>query len=1464
MFDRLFHPAVSDWFGRAFGPPTPAQRAAWPVIAARRPILVVAPTGSGKTLAAFMAALDDLYRRGIDRTLADETRVVYVSPLKALSNDIQKNLQEPIAGIGAALSARGLPVPEIRVLVRTGDTPAAERAAMIRRPPHVLVTTPESLYILLTSESGRRMVRTARTLILDEIHAVADDRRGAHLALSVERLQHLASPDLLRIGLSATVRPTDVVARFLVGAGPEPDCTVIDLGHTRGADLAIEMPGSPLETVLSGDTWNEIYDRLAALARDHRTTLVFVNTRRLAERMARHLGERLGETQVAAHHGSLARDRRLVAEQRLKNGDLRVMVATASLELGIDIGTVDLVCQIGSPRSIGVFLQRIGRSGHALGRTPKGRIFPLTRDELVETIALIDAVRRRELDALVVPRGPLDILAQQIVAETASADWGEDDLFALVRRAWPYRDLPRADFDAVVRMLAEGFAIRRGRRGAWVHRDAVNGRLRGRRGARLAAITSGGAIPDTADYTVTLEPSGIVVGTVHEDFAVESMAGDVFQLGNTSWRILKIEPGTVRVEDARGQPPGIPFWIGEAPGRTAELSAAVARLRDEADRLLERPPGGDPVPPVTDHLAAVRDPQAAVRDHLAAIPGVPPAAADQAAVYLAAGRAALQAMPTQETLVLERFFDETGGMQLVVHAPFGSRVNRAWGLALRKRFCRQFNFELQAAATEDAIVLSLGPTHSFPLADVFRFLDRRTVHDVLTQALLDAPVFPVRWRWNTTRALAVPRRRAGRKMAAPLQRFLADDLLALVFPDQVACVENTGGRRDIPDHPLVRQTIDDCLEEAMDVAGLEAILARIESGAARLVARDLRGPSPFAQEVLNARPYAFLDDAPLEERRTQAVMSRGWIDPETAAGLGALDAAAIAGVREAAWPEAIDADELHDALLVHGFLTEAEGRPSWERFFDDLRATGRAAMATVGPGRRLWIAAERLPQARAAWPAAAIDPAIAPPRRTPEPPDRATAVVEMLRGRLDLAGPVSAARLAADAGLEVADAMAALLRLEHEGFVFRGRFTPGSEGEEWCARRLLARIHRATLDRLRREIEPVSAADFMRFLLSWQRVTPADRASGPDGARAVLEILEGYEAPAGAWETEILPARLARYDPAWIDGLCRSGRFLWGRWSAPRPAPEGARAVVPVRSTPIAFVSRPALPDWIDLAALPGAANGLSAEARALIEAIDGRGASFFDDLAAATGLLRTQVEAALAELVARGLVTSDSLSGLRALLTPADKRASAARRAAGPTLESAGRWSRLRPGPPARRPEAPVARPDAASTAARALLRRYGVVVRRLLDHEGIVPPWRDLLAVYRRLEARGEIRGGRFVAGLAGEQFAAPGAVEELRAIRRRATPDACVCLSAADPLNLTGTILPGPRLPPVTANRILYRDGVPVAVREGGAVRYLEALDPAAAWQARGLLLRRPGAAPRSARAAGGTRPTPVTDV
>ncbi len=1439
-----FHPAVAAWFARSFDAPTPAQIEAWPAIRAGRHTLVAAPTGSGKTLAAFLAAIDGLVREGIGFGLPGQTTVVYVSPLKALSNDIAINLEAPLAGIRAELESRGHINIDIRTGVRTGDTPAADRQRMLKSPPHILVTTPESLYVLLGSESGRLMLAGTRSVIVDEIHAIADDKRGSHLALTLERLEALCQRRLIRIGLSATQKPIEEVARFLVGtshvaADGTPDCAIIDSGHVRERDLALEMPQVPLEAVMSNEVWETVYNRLAKLVDAHRTTLVFVNTRRMAERAARHLGERLGKQYVAAHHGSLAKELRLDAEQRLKRGELKVLVATASLELGIDIGDVDLVCQLGSPHAIAAFLQRVGRSGHAVGATPKGRLFPQSRDDLLECTALLDCIRRGELDALKIPRAPIDVLAQQIVAEVACGEWDEGALYDWLRRAWPYRDLTRKIFDDVVRMLADGFTTRRGARAGYLHRDAVHGKVKGRRNARLTALTSGGTIPDTADYAVVVEPEAITIGSVHEDFAIESMAGDIFQLGNTSYRVLRVERSKLRVEDAHGLPPSIPFWVAEAPGRSDELSIGVSRLRGEIERLLsgsgESGTGNGERESRDIALAAEGGAAKAAQGLDAAClwliesVGIDAPAAQQLVDYLARARNALGVLPTRQQIVMERFFDESGGTQLIIHTPYGSRINKAWGLALRKRFCRSFNFELQAAATEDAIILSLSTSHSFPLIEVSRYLHSASAQDILVQALLDAPLFGVRWRWAATTALALPRFAGGQKIAPQLQRMKSEDLLATVFPDQVACLENIVGERQIPDHPLVAQTLDDCLHEAMDVAGWLDVLRGLENGNIAISARDLPEPSPLAAEILGARPYAFLDDAPLEERRTQAVQMRRWSDPESSNDLGALDLSAIEGVREEAWPDPRDADEMHETLMSIGFVgaDEAEAIPAWETWLGQLARSARATRIQSGDAQStaLWVAAERLPQAQAIFPDAKLRPAIdAPTEFAAIDWTAEEAVVDLVRARLTALGPTTAMAIADSMSLTRSRVEAALIALETQGFVMRGQFTPAAGIEEWCERHLLARIHRYTLKRLRREIEPVEARDYMRFLFDWHRVSPGAQARGPDALASVLGQLEGFESAAGAWETELLPARIADYSIHWLDEQCRSGRIVWTRFASAASANRD-RAAGPVRSTPILILPRRSLRIWSQLAAdsTPGTVHA-SSRAEAVLEHLRAQGASFFDEIAHGTRLLKVELEEALGELVSRGLVNADSFAGLRALLVPAAKRAKHARRTRRASLmgiEDAGRWALTRVSTSAVSSEpAREAERESTEHVARTLLRRYGVICWRLLARESSwLPPWRELLRVYRQLEARGEIRGGRFIAGLSGEQFALPEAIPLLRRARSRERDGNKVVIAANDPLNLIGILGESTRVSAVIGTRILYVDGIACAVFSGG---------------------------------------------
>jgi ATP-dependent helicase Lhr and Lhr-like helicase len=1553
------HPLVAEWFVQKFGTPTEPQEQGWPHILAGRTTLISAPTGSGKTLAAFLACIDRLVRKALAGHLSDRTEVLYVSPLKALGNDIQKNLEIPLGEILALAGERGLLMPEIRTAVRTGDTLQPERRAMLKRPPHILVTTPESLYILLTSEKSRAILRDVETVIVDEIHAVADDKRGAHLVLSLERLEALTHRRPVRIGLSATQKPIEEVAHFLTGnrSGERPSAAeaekdpklglfrsgesaappdlsgypvIVDVGHKRKLDLAVDVPPMPLGPVASNEMWDTIYDRLVELVRQHRSTLVFVNTRRMAERIAHQLGERIGEENVAAHHGSLSRKLRLAAERKLKEGQVRVLVATASLELGIDVGFVDLVVQINSPRAIAVALQRVGRSGHWRGAVPKGRFFATTRDDLMELAALVRAIKLGDLDRLMIPEAPLDVLAQQIVAACAAEGlsvsrgkergqdgratagpeagatvldgsdhngWDEDELLALVRRAYPYRNLSRATFDSILEMLSEGIAARRGRYGAYIHRDRVNKKLRARRGARLAAITSGGAIPDNSLYTVVAEPDGAVVGTVDEDFAVESNRGDIMLLGNSSWIIHRIETnnGRMLVHDAHGAPPSVPFWRGEAPARTEELSEHVGTLRQKISEMLPR---ASPV-----GFSATQPEVAAAVSWLKEECGLDDSGAEQAIEYILQGRVVLGAVPTQKTIIAERFFDEGGGMQLVIHAPFGGRINKAWGLSLRKRFCVGFNFELQAAATDNGLNIALAEQHSFPLGDVFHFLNAETVQPILEQAALDSPIFGTRWRWDANRALALLRFQNGKKVPAQIQRMRSDDLLASVFPDAAACFENIEGERKIPDHPLVGEVMKDVLTEAMDVEGLKSVLRGIASGEIRVLAVDTPVPSQFSHEILNANPYAYLDDAPLEERRARAVEMRRVLPESVLEEVGGLDPGAIAQVRSEAWPDVRDADELHDVLHTLVALPEDvasvgrlaslggadEGvrpytsRGDWRRYFEWLVDQGRAGIASLD-GRRYWVATERARSFQAVFPSARFEQSLADVEK--DEVSRDEALLTLVMGWMSAIGPTTASQLGDELALPGSDIEKNLLRMEASGTVLRGKFTdpatrashprphegielratgpfdsaqgrqrgaavptysslaptspPGDSEVEWCERRLLARIHRLTVGMLRKQIEPVTAAQFMRWLLRWQHVAPGSQAAGERGTLEVLQQLQGFEVPANAWERQVLARRVTDYDPKSLDQLCLTGAVGWGRLS-PHPATletggssDGSvprqRRVIPTSVAPITFFVREEA-DWMGLSQNPHfsqkqgdpstsiragvghPASGLSHGAQLVLEFLRQRGASFFADIVRATGKLKAEIETALWELVAAGLVTADGFDNLRSLIDPKRRAGQGSGRSLRPR-HSAGRWALLHA-------DAAVERPRAVEAACWMLLRRYGIVIRDLLAREANLPSWRELLMAFRRLEDRGEIRGGRFVDGFLGEQFALPVAVESVRAMRNLPLSGETIILSAADPLNLVGILVPGERVPAISGRTVSYRDGVAVVAESNQVI-------------------------------------------
>ena len=1386
-----------------------------------------APTGSGKTLAAFLSVMNRLFEHSLEGTLQEKTQIVYVSPLKALSNDIHRNLQVPLEGIKSLFTEKGFPHIDVRAMVRTGDTPSQERTRMSKKPPHILVTTPESLYLLLTSKGGRQMLSNVGTLIVDEIHAIAGNKRGAHLSLSLERLARLSQKPIHRIGISATQKPIERMADFL--SGGVNNCEILNIGHRRELELDIELPGSPLSAIMENEVWEEIHEKLESTIFNHRTTLIFVPSRAMAERLSHHLTARLGPEIVTAHHGSMSREKRLNAEMKLKSGELRALVATGSLELGIDVGSIDLVIQIGSPKSIVALLQRVGRSGHTLTGTPRGKLYPLTKDELIEAVALLDSVRRGELDSLPVPEKPLDVLAQQIVAEVACEDYTTDALFDLVRRSYIYRNLSMEEYHRVIQMLVDGFTFKRGMRRSYLTFNPLTRVLKGKKGARLIATLSGGTIPDQFDYDVRLEPSGVQIGSVHEDFAIESIPGDIFQLGNTSWRILKVERGKVRVKDAEGQSPTMPFWLGEAPGRSAELSAAVSRIREEVCARINLDNLSDKTSDEWKREAIA---------WLCVQVGTNKASADQVVTYLAASKASLGHVPSQNHIVMERFFDEVGDMHLVIHSVFGSRLNRAWGLALRKRFCRKFNFELQAAANEESLILSLGATHSFPLDGVIDYLNTLTVREVLVQALLDAPMFQVRWRWNASTALAVLRRRGGERVPPQIQRSDAEDLLAQIFPDQLACVENMPGDRQIPDHPLVNQTIHDCLHQAMDIDELENLFANIQKGEVEVSVRDLREPSPLSESILNARPYAFLDGAPLEERRVQAVRTRRWLEPQDAENIGKLEKGAIEAVKEEAWPIVRDADELYDVLVIHGFLSDAECLQSedgtWLPFLASLKMSGQVASLDLEDDLKLWIAVERIPQFEVLY-----EKPIAPAKtRVPDtirefPSENAEeTLIDLIRGRISLLGPTTASKISEDMGLAEKRINMSLHSLELEGVVIRGHFSPDrpSDAEmEWCERRLLARIHKYTLEKLRRAIKPISSAEFMHFLLIWHNMTESTRKEGPEALKEVLDKLDGYSCPAVSWESDVLPSRVKDYDYMWLDAYCLSGKTMWGRYLRT----QNTRAVnTPIRTTPITLTNRNTVLAW-PLRKSESYTPILSLPAQKVLEFFKTEGALFYQDILTKSQMLKSEVEGAIAELVAAGVLTCDSFAGLRALLIPENHKVRS-RRSRKPVfrMELAGRWSIIK---------ASFEEEVDIEQCVKILLKRYGVVFKRVLMRENGIPPWRDLVRVMRRMEDRGEVRGGRFVDGW-GEQYALPEAVTVIRSLKRKHPQDELVSVSACDPVNLVGIITPGKRIPAVPGNRILFRDGEPIARYEGKIVHFEKKLDNENAWQMQKILVRK----------------------
>jgi len=1417
----LFHPVIQEWLQNRFGQPTEPQVRAWPLIAADESVLVAAPTGAGKTMAAFLVLIDRLLRRAIDGKLQDEVEVVYVSPLRALSNDVQRNLEEPLREILELARARGFVLPEIRSAVRTGDTTQSERAALLKRPPHILVTTPESLFLLVTTEKGRGIIKSVRSIILDEIHAIARDKRGSHLMLTVERLQELTGRSLQRIGVSATQRPMTTVAKFLMGndaaTGRERPCSIVECKMTRDLDLAVHTTETELSAICSHDQWDEIHHSLVELINRHRASLVFVNTRRMAERLAYRLGELMGEGAIECHHGSMSKTQRFQAEQKLKNGQLKAVIATASLELGIDVGYIDLVVQIGSPRSISAFLQRVGRSGHSLGLVPKGRLVPLTRDELLECAALIMAVHKDMLDVTVIPEAPKDILTQQIVASAASRDWNETELFDVLRSAYPFRNLTVEAFRSVLSIAAEGMSKTR-KHGKHIYWDQINGTVKGRRGARLAAVTCGGAIPDLAEYRVVTE-DGTFVGSVDEEFAIESTPGDVFLLGNMSWMIHRVKGGQVIVHDAGGAPASVPFWQGEAPGRSFELSQAVGEMRQliaehidlgTADQAWEI---GRTLQPEEEFRMTVR-----AKNFLIYETGLSEPQAKQLSHYVAAQLAATGCIPTCNRMVIERFMDETGGMQLVFHAPFGSRVTRAWGFAMRKRYCRTFDFELQAQADDNGFVLAMGPLDGFPLDTLKGMVNPSNSRALLEQAMLQVPLFPVRFRWNVTRALAVPRMSGGKKVPPHLQRFRSEELMTSVFPQQTMCLEHVTGDIEIPSHPIVQQSMHDCLHEALDFVRWNEVLQRVQSGEIEVVTTDLREPSPFSYELIHANPYAFLDDAPLEERRARAVNTRRGFKVDDMRDLAALDQQAIAFVRDEAWPVIRDADELHDVLMQAVAFPQDELHA--QKFnFESLQKLGRASTVTLSDGRVLWYAAENQSKVLAVYATLAVVRSIELPAHLHTDADQVQSLQDLLRGRLEILSPQNTTQLTYDLGLRRADIDASLPVLESQGIIVGGHFTVATTDErQWCDRRLLSRMHRLTVEGLRQKIKPVSLKTFASFLLEHQCVHVANQKQDAAGAIDLVDMFQGYELPSSAWEAEFFASRMKSYREEQLDQAFLSGAAVWqriphGRANKDEDGRKGHGHSFH-KTTTVSLFLRSAWDQGM-FGSIQADEENLSGPAERVFACLLQRGALFLEEIQRQTNLLRSQLEEAMRELVSRGLVTSDGYDGLRSLVQGSRQVDRMQRR-----FDPAGRWYLVQ-----KRTEEIDA--DARATFwAELLLKRYGVVFRDIIERERLAPRWSEISQKLRRMEARGIVRGGCFVEGVSGEQFAVPHVVDRLRALRDESKDYWCI-LAAVDPC-FVPCLFASTTVPALRRNRVVIKNGEVIATLVGDEITWLQKQD------------------------------------
>ncbi|WP_395374323.1 DEAD/DEAH box helicase [Marinicella sp. W31] len=1289
----MFDVVVKDWFEQSFGQATPVQKASWKAIDSGRDVLISAPTGSGKTFAAFLHSINRIYQE-LDAVESPDLKIIYVSPLKALSNDIQINLQQPLEAIKSSMDSDNQP---IEAEVWTGDTPAHQRTRIRKNPPHILVTTPESLFNILTSDSGRAIMPTVDTVIIDEVHAVATNKRGAHLLLSLSRLEALTIKRPQRIAISATQKPIERMRDYIL----QPDyAEIVNMGHQRQLELSVELPDMPLTAVASAEQWAHTYDQLAHHIEQHKTTLIFVNNRRLSERLSRHLGERLGEEVVAAHHGSLAKEHRFDVEQKLKSGALKAMVATSSLELGIDIGDIDLVCQMGSPGSIQAFLQRVGRSGHGIGRIPKGQLYPLTLDDLVEATALKRAVAQGELESSHFPKQPLDVLAQQIVAEVAMREWHIERLYHLFASNICYQNMRFETFEGVIDMLARGFSGAAAPQKALIFYDRVQKTVRPKKSAQLTALLNGGTIPDQFDYDVRLLPEDIKIGTLNEDFSFESIPGDIFQLGNHSYRIVKIQTGVVFAEDAKGMPPNIPFWFGTQMWRSDELSAVVSDMRETLNSCFDNK--------ITSQDCA---------EDLA----VPSAAMDQLLNYTDKTRQVLGLFPTQQDIVIERFFDGNNDMHVVVHSVYGSRINRAWGLALRKRFCRQFNFELQAAALEDAIILSLGATHSFDLADVIHYLKPETVREVLIQALLDTPFFVTQWRWNASIALAVKRRRGDKRVLPQFQRNAAEDLVAQVFPEQIACAENIQGKRQVPDHPLVEQTIKDCTETIMDIEGLQQVLESMRSGEVRVHCVDSNTPSPASLAIINARNFAFLDDAPAEERRTLAIKTQN-LNQDFNPGL--ITSEVIVRVNQEAMPPMRDVDELMQVIDYVGFY--------W------LQEVQEHASAIQELLRQQRIEQQQY-QERTFYHAAHNQTHVEAVLAQTE----TQALDDFLSNRLSISGRISFAELMVFFPVSASVLQQALLRLQNRGIVFE------LETDVWINRDNLSKLRQYALGEKRRYVQPASPAQWERFVKRWQRLEiPLE---GLEGLQTVLTQFQGFSATAQQWEEDILPGRVSDFNPYMLDQLCQHGLFIWKRTTQTETANKAN--LLSLQKMPMTFLMR----ESQHLFPTPELLN-LCNEAESILKLLQDKGALFVRDMLQYIDVPVSYIEQGLIQLIRNGLIVADGFAAMRSFCKkPADRhrQLKKAKKYANNLgyLEMMGRWSLI---------ESRVASEAEYLTL---LLQRYGVLTHQVFKQEHVPFTWREAIPQLNRLEARGEVLGGRFLRLDAGMQYALPQAYKALK---------------------------------------------------------------------------------------------------